>query len=118
MQLEQKSLEYYYETGWPDNIIETLNRSMGQYQRYYKYVKVGITSDPERRFGEHKRNRTYEWERMIVVYATKSVKHANIVEDWFIANREELLVNKYKGTSNMCNSDYYYAYFLLGNNLK
>ena len=27
MQLEQKSLEYYYETGWPDNIIETLNRS-------------------------------------------------------------------------------------------
>lgn len=118
MQLEQKSLEYYYETGWPDNIIETLNRSMGQYQRYYKYVKVGITSDPERRFGEHKRNRTYDWERMIVVYATKSVKHANIVEDWFIANREDLLVNKYKGKSNMCDSVYYYAYFLLANNLK
>ena len=118
MQLEQKSLEYYYETGWPDNIIETLNRSMGQYQRYYKYVKVGITSDPERRFGEHKRNRTCQWERQRGVYATKSITHAHLVEARIIANRKVLLVNKYKGTSNMCNSDYYYAYFLLGNNLK
>ena len=118
MILEQECPQYYYETGQPKNIIESLNRSIGQYRRYYDYVKVGITSDPERRFSEHKRNCTYHWERMVVVYATRSVKNANDVEDWFIANREDDLVNIYKGKSNMCDSEFYYAYFLLGNHKK
>ena len=50
MQLEQKSPEYYYETGWPVNIVNRLNISMGLYRRnspmcnsdfYYVYILLG-----------------------------------------------------------------------------
>lgn len=91
MQLEQKSPEYYYETGWPVNIVNRLNISMGLYRR------------------------NYNWERMVVVYVTKSPKNANYIEKWFINNRYDDLVNEWTGYSPMCNSDFYYVYILLGN---
>ena len=74
-------IEYNYETGWPDNIVSRLNISMGLYRRRYRYVKVGITADPQRRFNEHKNSHKYNLDRMIVVYETTSVKNANQVED-------------------------------------
>ena len=51
---------------------------------------------------------------MVVVYRTTSIKNANEVEKWFIENRPDL-VNEWGGYSNMCDSQHYYAYFLLGN---
>lgn len=115
MQLEQKSPEYYYETGWPVNIVNRLNISMGLYRRNYNYVKIGITSNPQKRFKQHQESCKYNWERMVVVYVTKSPKNANYIEKWFINNRYDDLVNEWTGYSPMCNSDFYYVYILLGN---
>ena len=110
----EQILKYDYKEGWPKNIITRLNISAGLYRRNYKFVKIGITSDPESRFTKHKQSCKYNWEKMVVVYKTTSIKNANVVEKWFIENRP-YLVNKWTGYSNMCDSQYYYAYFLLGN---
>lgn len=110
----EQQLKYDYKIGWPKNIITRLNISAGLYRRNYKYVKIGITSDPERRFCEHKKSCQFKWNKMVVVYRTTSIKNANEVEKWFIENRRDL-VNEWGGYSNMCDSQYYYAYFLLGN---
>lgn len=36
-------------TGWCDQCWEYFNRSIGQYKRYYKYAKIGITIDYKER---------------------------------------------------------------------
>lgn len=107
-------VEYHYKSGWPKNIIKRLNISIGLYRRYYTYVKIGITCNPNRRFEEHRKSQKYRWERMVVVYYTASVLNANIVEKWFIENRPDL-VNEWPGYSNMNEGSCYYAYILLGN---
>jgi hypothetical protein len=109
-------LEYKYYEGNPSNIISTLKRSIGQYQRYYKYVKIGITANPQRRCAEHGyRDTTYCWERMVVVYGTTSIKNANKVEKDFI-NGNKKMTNVWCGESPMTpNARKYYAYLLLGN---
>lgn len=110
-------VEYDCKSGWPNNIIKRLNISIGLYRRYYTYVKIGITCDPERRFEEHRKSRRYRWERMVAVYYTTSVSNANVIEKWFIENRPDL-VNKWTGYSNMNEDSCYYAYILLGNHKK
>ena len=109
-------VEYLYYEGQPNNVIPSLNRSIGQYHRYYEYVKIGITSSPERRFREHlDRERKYCWERMVVKYRTRSVRNANAIEDEFI-NNDTRMCNIWTGKSNMSpDADYYYTYILLGN---
>ena len=109
-------VEYLYYEGQPTNVTHSLKRSFGQYRRYYEYVKIGITSSPERRFREHLyREKKYCWERMVVKYCTKSVRNANMIEDFFIEN-DERMCNIWTGKSNMTpDADYYYAYILLGN---
>ena len=42
-------------TGWCDQCWEHFNRSIGQYKRYYKYVKIGITVDYRVRASQHER---------------------------------------------------------------
>ena len=109
-------VEYLYYEGQPTNVIPSLIRSVGQYHRYYEYVKIGITSSPERRFREHlDREKKYCWERMVVKYCTKSVRNANMIEDFFIEN-DKRMCNIWTGKSHMTNeAEYYYAYILLGN---
>lgn len=101
-------------TGWPKDICSMLNISVGQYQRHYINVKVGITYNPRQRFYQHiDRNPEMHWERMIVKYKTSSVENANIVEKWFIENRPEL-TNLWTGNSPMSGEGPFYVYFLLG----
>ena len=109
-------VEYLYYEGFPSAIIPLLIRSFGQYHRNYEYVKIGITSAPERRFREHlDREKKYCWERMVVKYCTRSIKFANMIEDYFIEN-DERLRNKWTGMSHMTpDTEYYYVYILLGN---
>lgn len=115
IEIYQFSPEYEYYTGWPKEIYERLNRTIGQYQRHYKNVKVGITNDPKRRFYEHiNRDPEMHWERMIVKYMTSSRKNANEVEKWFINNRLDL-TNSWTGDSRMSESGPFYTYILLGN---
>lgn len=40
-------------TGWCDQCWEYFNRSIGQYKRYYKYAKIGITIDYKVRASQH-----------------------------------------------------------------
>lgn len=101
-------------TGWPKDICSQLNISVGQYQRYYNNVKVGITSNPYRRFRQHiDKNPEMHWERMVVKYETSSVENANVVEKWFIHNRPDL-TNQWTGDSPMSGQGPFYTYFLLG----
>lgn len=109
-------VEYLYYEGQPSNVIPSLIRSVGQYHRNYEYVKIGITAAPKRRFREHlDREKKYCWERMVVKYCTKSIRNANIIEDFFIEN-DERMRTIWTGKSHMTpNTEYYYAYILLGN---
>lgn len=107
-------LHYNCKQGWPKNIITRLKISASLYSRNYKYVKIGITCNPKRRCYQHNKSGDYIWERMVVIYCTTSVNNANAVEKYFIEERSNF-VNKWMGHSGMCDSPYYYAYFLLGN---
>ena len=102
-------VEYLYYEGQPSNVIPSLIRSVGQYHRNYEYVKIGITCAPERRFGERILCQSLK------KYCTKSIRNANKIEDFFIEN-DERMRNIWTGESHMTqDSDYYYAYILLGN---
>ena len=71
-------------TGWCDQCWEYFNRSIGQYKRYYKYAKIGITIDYKVRASQHEhREKKYKWERMIVLYRTTSENNANYVEGYY-----------------------------------
>ena len=103
-----------YITGWCDQCREHFNRSIGQYKRYYKYAKIGITVDYKVRAAQHEqREKQYKWERMIVLYRTTSENNANYVEGYY--QKREDFVNKWYGWSHMSPTGEYYVYLLLGN---
>jgi antirestriction protein ArdC len=64
-----------YRTGHVKDIRKLLNRALGQYARYNNKVKVGITADPDRRWGEAKFEDD-NWKKMIILYKTGSRKYA------------------------------------------
>ena len=95
MQIEDRHI-----TGWCDQCSEHFNRSIGQYKRYYKYIKIGITADYKVRAAQHEQQeKQYKWERMIVLYKTSSENNANYVEGYY--QKREDFVNKWYGWSNM-----------------
>lgn len=101
-------------TGWYDQCLEYFNRSIGQYKRYYKYAKIGITIDYKARAHQHEqREKQYKWERMIVLYRTTSENNANYVEGYY--QERDDFVNKWYGWSHMSPTGEYYVYLLLGN---
>ena len=102
-------LSYDYYSGWPKDIISNLAKSIGMYGVFYDRVKIGITNNPEIRFRAHRRD---GWDRMVVKYMTKSVKHANEIEKYFI-ERNEWMDNIYKGWSNLGQGEDFYVYILL-----
>jgi hypothetical protein len=103
-----------YITGWCDQCWEHFNRSIGQYKRYYKYAKIGITVDYRVRASQHeRREKKYKWERMIVLYKTTSENNANYVEGYY--QKRDDFVNKWYGWSRMSPTGEYYVYLLLGN---
>ena len=101
-------------TGWVDQCQPHFNRSIAQYKRYYKYVKIGITVDYKVRASQHEnREIKYKWDRMIVMYKTSSEKHANWIEGFYQERKD--FVNEWYGWSHMSPSGEYYVYLLLGN---
>lgn len=102
-------LTYKCISGQPSNVTASIARSIAQYERYHSQVKVGITSDPERRAKEHAQS---GWQRMVVKYKTSSLRNANIVEKHFINGREELK-NKWTGFSPLSGHGPYYAYIIM-----
>lgn len=89
-------VEYNLITGHINEVIESLNRTIGQYKRNYKQVKIGITGrDPQERFNEHLLSKN--WDRMVVIYETNSENYANKIEAWLIAKHDDELANKKPG---------------------
>ncbi len=112
--MDKIEVSYNYITGWVDECKPHFNRSIAQYKRYYKYVKIGITTDPDSRANQHEKcEATYKWERMIVIYKTASEKHANWIEGNYL-DRDDF-VNQWPGWSHMSPTGEYYVYLLLGN---
>lgn len=100
---------YRYLTGQPSTVTARLSCSIGQFERYYSQVKIGITSNPERRSREHAR---LGWQRMVVKYKTSSLRNANTVEKYFINGRQELK-NKWTGFSPLSGPGPYYTYIIM-----
>jgi len=107
-------LDYNYITGKVEECYPHFNRSFAQYKRYYRYVKIGITGNPEQRARQHEiKEKKYCWERMIVKYSTSSEKHANWIEGKY--QEREDFANIWTGWSHMTKDGPYYVYILLGN---
>ncbi len=102
-------LTYKCISGQPSNVTASLSRSLSQFERYYSQVKIGITSNPERRANEHAQQ---GWQRMVVKYKTSSLRNANTVEKYFINGREELK-NKWTGFSPLSGHGPYYTYIIM-----
>jgi hypothetical protein len=75
------ALIYKDHPGHIGNLIPSLRRALGQYTRYCKHFKIGLTTNPEQRWGTYKRD---GWDDMIVVYSTSSEK--------YVADAEKLLI--------------------------
>lgn len=108
--MNSSEVTYSMYTGWPKYVIRYLSISIGLYRLWYNKVKIGITSDPERRFSQHKKSEN--WDRMVVKYETCSVKHANEIEKYFIG-KLDWLANSWTGWSNMGAGNRFYVYILL-----
>jgi len=106
-------LEYDYWTGHFTDVIESLNRSMGQYIAWNNKVKVGITNDPERRWQDHAKTRP-RWKRMVVKYRTTSIKKTRDLEWYLTEVYWDYLDNRVAGGGGMIGKGkYQYLYVLL-----
>jgi hypothetical protein len=105
-------LDYNYWTGTDNHVLESLNRSMGQYTRRYKKVKIGITNNPEKRRKEHIRD-SLDWDWMIVKYKTSSVNFVIELEEISIDNNWDYIAYKNGGIGNPAKNGMQYLYVLL-----
>lgn len=98
-------IDYQYAiTGYPTNIVGTLNRKIGQFKRQYPRLKIGITGrDPNVRFNEHKKSS--RWEKMIILYITQSQNFANTIENWLVENHKDYLTNMKPGGGSELSKD-------------
>ncbi|MEM6721804.1 MAG: GIY-YIG nuclease family protein [Bacteroidota bacterium] len=105
-------VEYYYWTGTFNTVLESLNRSIAQYIRHHKKVKIGITNDPVRRARQHTKTR-HNWDYMKVKYKTSSVNYVNQLERLLIDNYMDYLTNEIRGGGGPKGEGYQYLYVLL-----
>lgn len=108
-----KEVEYNLITGHFNEVIESLNRTIGQFKRNNSAVKIGITGrDPQIRFNEHLAEK--RWKRMVVVYRTSSHNYANKIEEILVEQHYNELINtRQGGSSNLTTEGYNYVYVLL-----
>jgi len=105
-------LQYDYWTGSIAVVKESLIRSVGQYTRYFERIKIGITNNPERRLGEHRRSRA-GWNKMVVKYRTTSVTFINQMERVLIDHHWDYIQNEARGGGGPDGKGPYYLYVLL-----
>lgn len=106
------NVSYDYWTGSINHVKESLIRSVGQYTRHYRKVKIGITNDPERRAKEHQRG-SDKWDKMVVKYETSSVNFINQIERVLIEYHWGYIKNKVGGGGGPDGVGPYYLYVLL-----
>lgn len=105
-------LKYDYWTGTMNQVLESLNRSLGQYHRHYRRVKIGVTNNPERRKNEHGRSKI-KWDYMDVKYKTTSINFVTKLEIILINSHWDYIVNEIGGGGGPVGSGNQYLYVLL-----
>lgn len=87
-------LQYEYWTGQFEDVKTSLIRNISQYSINNNAIKIGITTNPEKRKKEHQ-NSKLGWKKMIIKYQTDSEKYINVMDEilsnyhWDFANNEE-----------------------------
>ncbi|MCS7029837.1 MAG: hypothetical protein NZ519_13850, partial [Bacteroidia bacterium] len=90
------TVEFNEVTGPPKLVYETLNRKIGAYKARYSILKIGITGrNPQQRFNEHLQS--FRWKRMVVIYKTRSIKVANMIEEWLVERHYDDIINSRRG---------------------
>lgn len=108
---EAMVLEYDYWTSTDTKVLESINRSVGQYIRRYTKVKVGMCCNPEQTKKEHcKFNLDWDW--MIVKYKTTSVNFITDLKETLKDNNRDCIENIRRGKALGINGNYY-LYVLL-----
>lgn len=81
----------YQISGRLKKIEPTLRRKISQFNRTYRWLKIGITSDIKQRANYHNLE---EWEYLIVLWKTSSENHVRVAEknliDWCYTRGIEL----------------------------
>ena len=100
---------YNYFTGWPSEVVSDVLRSISAYTRRDRVrgFKIGITSDPERRFQEEY---AHAYRNMAVVYQSSSVANVADMERLLIDHNWELADNIISGGGGNYGDPPYYLY--------
>ena len=93
-------------TGWPSRVEGSFHRRIGGYTRNGRPFKIGITGDPEQRSAVY--DETYD--RMIVLYETKSEKNARNFERRLIDFYREHCDNERRGGGGRLGGPPFYLY--------
>ncbi|MCG8573371.1 MAG: GIY-YIG nuclease family protein [Flavobacteriales bacterium] len=105
-------LEYDYWTGSLNDVKASLKRSVAQYIRNHKKVKIGITNNPERRKNQHAGS-DEKWDKMIVKYQTFSINFIDQLEKLLIDEYWDYIQNEIGGGGGPKGDPPYYLYVLL-----
>ncbi len=103
-------------TGHYSQVAESLRRALGQYMTRNSEFKVGLTVDPDQRWGGHAPD---GWREMVVIYETSSARSAAQAERELIEHGWESQIdseswNLVRGGGGLQQGyDAYYVYVLL-----
>jgi hypothetical protein len=105
-------VSYNYLTGWPQEVVSDVVRSIGAYTRRDRVrgFKIGITGDPERRFREAY---AHAYRKMAVVYQSSSIENVSQLECLMIEHNRELADNIIAGGGGSYGNSPYYLYVVV-----
>jgi hypothetical protein len=102
-------------TGGLSDVLPVLKRKVSSYQRGAVKFKIGISVDPESRWGSHKQSR-HDWDKMIVIYQTSSHDYVCRAEsgliDFSAEKYSHKCQNKISGGGGINEPDSYGRFFL------
>ncbi|MBC7930638.1 MAG: GIY-YIG nuclease family protein [Rubrivivax sp.] len=107
--MDDDRVEYNYETGWPNNVVSGVLRSISAYTRQDRVrgFKIGITNDPERRFRD---GYAHAYHKMAVVYQSESLENVSELERLLVEHNRELADNIISGGGGNYGDPPYYLY--------
>lgn len=112
--MNEDTVIYNYVTGRPDEVVSDVLRSLSAYTRADRvdYFKIGLTSNPERRFQEEYSKR---YDKMVVLYQTSSINNVSQLEIELIQHNKELADNIISGGGGNYGDPPYYLYVVIKN---
>jgi hypothetical protein len=108
------NVRFQIESGWPSS-LDTFLRRISAYTRSdrVRRWKIGISAYPKRRAGQHNRS-DIRYDEMVVIYMTRSIKNARLVEQWITMEYVGHHDNKRHGGGGLkAAADAHYVYLLL-----